>query len=480
MNLFDWNDGVFSIEDKGGFKLHISSNESFRIGTAGACIANRDGKLSLMTNNCHIVGSDTDTIPNGSNVSPSGDFAAWCSEAGMQAGAHNTAFLPNRHNDSITYLVHRMRDSYWPAGAMSYVITADTLYLSTIIQQEDGSYEVSEKNRKILEHSAVNGRVIGIPTEDEQGWWVFTQEAETNTFLFQRINSDGTVSEPVISATGPINTWANNGDNAVNISNDGGTLALSSEEFGTLLYDFDRQTGKITYDFHLPPEDDTGNSWSDGYVWSPTNRFLYVADGWTIIQYDLESNAENFDSIHLVNTQGMSDSTGWVVSLGSGYLGPDCRIYFSSGATAQSFHVIHYPDRKGHACTVQSNIPLPNNMAWNFPMITKFRMGSSEEEVCDSSIDWFGVIPSSVEEANLMSQTLQVYPNPSSGQIMVGLQGLSSFDQLAVYDIIGRQVLSLKDWDGQGYIDLIHLESGVYIVEAVRDNVIYTESIVLE
>jgi hypothetical protein len=69
-------------------------------------------------------------------------------------------------------------------------------------------------------------------------------------------------------------------------------------------------------------------------------------------------------------------------------------------------------------------------MAWNFPMITKLRMGSSKEEVCYDSIEWFGTIPSSVEEVEIVSQSLQVLPNPSSGDIMLGLQGSSQFERI--------------------------------------------------
>jgi len=480
LTLFDWNNNILSISDGGGLFLHQSADHRYLVGTAGACIADRDGKLALMTNNCHIIGSDTDSIPGGSHISPSGDWLDWCLSGGFQGMAHNTAFLPNRVNDSITYLIHRMREHYWLPSGMNIEITADTLYRSTIMQQTDGSYSVLKKNEKLLELSSVNGRVIGIPTEDELGWWVFTQEHETNAFYFQQINADGSFSDPIISETGPVNRWDINGDNALNISNDGRTIALSSEEFGTLLYRFDRTTGELVYEANLPPTDDSGNSWSDGFCWSPSNRFLYVAEGRTIVQYDLDSSSTMPDSIHIINVNGMIDSSTWPVSLGSGYLGPDCRIYFSSGTTSQAFHVIHYPDRKGTACTVQANIPLPNNMAWNFPMITKFRMGSSEEEVCDSSIEWFGAIPSSVEEAIEVSQSLQAFPNPSSGDLMLGLNGNSQFDQIRIFDAVGHLVYSLDDWYGQGYLDLSSLRSGIYVVKAQRDGHWHETKVVLQ
>ena len=477
MTVFDWNDGVFSISNGGSFIIDENPSEEFRLGTGGACIADRDGKLALMSNNCHIVGADTDTIQNGSHISPSPGWEDWCLQGGFQGRAHNVAFLPNRLNDSITYLAHRMRWGYWEGNYT--VITADTLYLSTIEQQVDGGYVVTDKNRKILELPAINGRVIGIPTEDEHGWWVFSEVNGTNEFYFQRINPDGTVSEPVISVTGPISTWENNADNALNISNDGRTIALSSEEYGTLLYTFDRSTGEITYVTNLPPPDDSGNSWADGYCWSPSNRFLYVAEGWDIVQYDMQSSNLQRDSVHILNTLGMLDSTNFVVSLGSGYLGPDCRIYFSSGSASNAFHVIHYPDRKGLACTVQANIPLPNRMAWNFPMITKFRMGSSAEEVCDESIEWFGAIPSSVEEAEQVSESLQVLPNPSDGQIIIGLQGTSEFELVQFYDVVGHLVYTVEDWYG-GYIDISSLRSGVYVVKALRDEQWHSSKLVLK
>ncbi len=73
LTLFDWNKNILSISDGGGLFLHQSADHRYLVGTAGACIADRDGKLALMTNNCHIIGSDTDSIPGGSHISPSGD-----------------------------------------------------------------------------------------------------------------------------------------------------------------------------------------------------------------------------------------------------------------------------------------------------------------------------------------------------------------------------------------------------------------------
>ena len=475
MTLFDWNDGIFSISNNGSFLIDERPSEEFSLGTGGACIADRDGNLALMTNNCHIIGADTDTIPNGSHISPSPGWEDWCLQGGFQGRAHNVAFLPNRLNDSITYLAHRMRWGFWEGN--NTVITADTLYLSTIEQQVDGSYVVADKNRKILELPAINGRVIGIPTEDEQGWWVFSEVNGTNEFYFQRINPDGTVSEPVISVTGPISTWDNNADNAVNISNDGRTIALSSEEFGTLLYTFDRATGQIDYLTNLYSFDD---KWTDGYCWSPSNRFLYIAEGRAIVQFDMMATTADRDSVHIIDIEGMVDSTNFPVSLGSGYLGPDCRVYFSAGTASTAFHVIHYPDRKGLACTVQANIPLPTRMAWNFPMITKFRMGSSAEEVCDDGIEWFGAIPSSVEEAQLVSESLQVLPNPSDGQVMIGLQGSSHFDQIQLYDVVGHLVYTIEGWYGNGFIDLSNIESGIYVVKALRDEQWFSSKLILK
>lgn len=73
----------------------------------------------------------------------------------------------------------------------------------------------------------------------------------------------------------------------------------------------------------------------------------------------------------------------------------------------------------------------------------------------------------SVDEVDLESHGISIYPNPTSGSIT--LSGLSKFDRIRIHDLSGRLVREVLD-NGSNEIDASDLESGIYLIQVSYAN----------
>jgi hypothetical protein len=72
----------------------------------------------------------------------------------------------------------------------------------------------------------------------------------------------------------------------------------------------------------------------------------------------------------------------------------------------------------------------------------------------------------------------KVYPNPASTQLTVEIEGQASYENLELFDAMGRVVVreSLND-SGKNTIDLSHVPSGMYVVRLLGKAQQATESL---
>jgi hypothetical protein len=76
---------------------------------------------------------------------------------------------------------------------------------------------------------------------------------------------------------------------------------------------------------------------------------------------------------------------------------------------------------------------------------------------------------------------MQVFPNPSNGQVNILINKYFGKVDIQVVDILGRQVYIAKDEDfnGQKLIDLSRLKEGIYILKVSGDSLSFVEKIIL-
>jgi len=82
------------------------------------------------------------------------------------------------------------------------------------------------------------------------------------------------------------------------------------------------------------------------------------------------------------------------------------------------------------------------------------------------------VTPLSIDEAAQGLETIEVYPNPTTGELFVGIAGQARNDvrSVEVFDVSGRSVLSHTSYlTPQTVLNISHLQAGTYFVKIVTE-----------
>jgi photosystem II stability/assembly factor-like uncharacterized protein len=80
-----------------------------------------------------------------------------------------------------------------------------------------------------------------------------------------------------------------------------------------------------------------------------------------------------------------------------------------------------------------------------------------------------GGFPVGVNEINLPSEKLKIYPNPSSDQITIKTSGLVNNGYLAIIDLNGKEVLKQTIFNPSTCFDISTLPCGVYFIKAIGE-----------
>jgi extracellular elastinolytic metalloproteinase len=79
-------------------------------------------------------------------------------------------------------------------------------------------------------------------------------------------------------------------------------------------------------------------------------------------------------------------------------------------------------------------------------------------------------------------ELFRIYPNPTNGLLNIRINGYVGKTNIDVVDVNGRLVKSFKNanFNTEATIDLSSLQTGVYVVKVVADNVNYTQKVVIK
>ncbi|MEJ6793059.1 MAG: hypothetical protein QNK89_10115 [Lacinutrix sp.] len=203
-----------------------------------------------------------------------------------------------------------------------------------------------------------------------------------NTFYAYQVTNTGVITTPVTSPAG-ISTSEARG--YLKFSPDGAKLASANVGSGLVLYDFDKDTGTVTFNqtininFPSPQQ-------SYGVEFSPNNNLLYVSTFFTsggdindpnsqygaLLQYDLTAGT----AADVNASQEIIDERQ--TYRGGLQLGPDGRLYRAMSDTYNNgnpfLSVVNNPNQVGQACDYQHNaIALTNDSRQGLPpFITSF------------------------------------------------------------------------------------------------------------
>ncbi len=356
-NIWMLSDFDVMLDFNSGAPIQYTIDRPINMTSNNSIICNSDGNTMFYSNGSVVMNGLNDTLLNGNlKAAILNSNNCYFPEAVNQG----TLILPVPGTESKFYLFHECLNSqvnwYRPTE----------LYYSVIDMNGDSGNGVVLQNEtavQILSDTLVSGYLQAVKHANEKDWWLVTHEYYSNrfyTFLVDSIGIHGPF-EQVIGDSLIVDSgfgeakFSQQGDKYVftmSYTPTGGTTFGYSH-----LFDFDRCTGLFSnYHRILIPE----ASWG-GAEFSPSGRFLYVAEYIYLYQYDLWS--EDIDSSKIL----IADSTSFFQL----QLAPDGKIYITHNGT-NYISAIEHPDLIGLNCNFQRDIIALSNQTGSFPNLINY------------------------------------------------------------------------------------------------------------
>jgi len=433
------------------------SPRNISIYVANTIMSDENGELLFFSNGCRFYNKNNEILTNGDSINIGGNdflYNQGCDEDGLgYASGHQTMLaLPYGGKYYVLHEDEEIRES-------PLTIYVKHLYYSVLDIKEDERGVVVEKNINILPQDSflLGGQLTGIKHENGKDWWIIQHDYENNQYYILRLDSTG-IHLSHTQKIGLHNTDYGGTGGAAVFSPDGSRYAKFSPNDGLYLMDFDRSTGMLS-DFRGIKMEKEGISGSVAF--SPSGRYLYINDRLYLYQFDMEAPDLESGKAFIGEWDGfIGNELGQGTTFGRMQLGPDCRIYMTTGPALPYMHVIEYPDMKGTDCgLVQHAIKLPTYHGQSMPSYPNYRLDTGYP-TCDSSKVL--VLTSAVSTPPTEAAGIRTYPNPVSHLLMI--DGIPPHADIQIYDSRGRQVHHSTDANVYMEIDLSDLPAGIYIL----------------
>ncbi len=246
---------------------------------------------------------------------------------------------------------------------------------------DDGFGEVIEVNQIFLKDTLCYGKLTATKHANGRDWWLLIPKWNSAVYFTFLLTPNGLVSygtqkigsAPLTNAGQSV--FSPDGTKYVRYNVPG------SQVGGYLdIFDFDRCTGLLSNPRNLHLTTQVG---MPGAAISPNSRYLYVANGLWLHQYDLEATNLAASKV-LIGTydgyQSPSPTPFFMLQLA-----PNGKIYMNSASSVDVLHVIHSPDLPGSACRLeQHGVQLPTRNDWSMPNFPNYRLGPLDGSPCDT------------------------------------------------------------------------------------------------
>lgn len=282
------------------------------------------------------------------------------------------------------------------ATTIDYVndlILGSPFYATTIdMDANNGLGRVVSKNQ-ILREGNLTDFVV---TKHGNGrdWWVIIAEVSMPRHYIYLIDSDG-VHPAMVQDYGP----SFPSTEAVffsSISPDGTTYVRMDYTNGIRVYDFNRCTGTLSNLRILPFYGVfSENTATTNVEFSPDSRYMYVNSFTVVMRLDMWA-PEPYNTLDTVAiNDGFATPLPLTTEFWRSRLGPDDKIYYSTGNSTTAIHVMHHPELPGLAADFEQHGVTPP--VYYFSGICggpNYRLGTWLGSSCD---------------------TIQLQPNPPEG-----------------------------------------------------------------
>lgn len=240
----------------------------------------------------------------------------------------------------------------------------------------------------------------------------------------------------------------------------------------------------------------SGNVYNVGATGSEERAFGTLADGTTIPALGAVFTNNTGGTVSKISIQARMEQ--WRES---GNALADETIAFSYSFDATSLNTgtwtsVTALDLKEKLTTVNTNNAVNGNLASNYTLLSNIITGLNWANGTNLWIKWTDTNDAgsnglyaidnfiiSVSEANLgLKQNaiagLNMYPNPVSNGTLYITSNSSEAKSIAVYDVLGKQVLNTKT--SSSSVNVSNLKSGVYFVKITEDGKTDTKKLIIE
>ena len=456
---FDFNEQPYELEHQ-DIPIFINS--------MNASICDNDGNLLFFTNGCFVYNSDFELMENGDSLNYDEEywelFNVNCTKG--YNGVEDAIIIRSFASNHLYYIFHKPRIF----NSFTQPDSIPIFYSVVDMNENNGLGKVTIKNKRIYTgKQCLAYYLTGIQFIDKASFWLVQPISEDSIFVTYLIDSDGIHRQPDQNTHQYFNRDRSSSSGTAKFSPDGTKYALYNYYDQLHIYDFDRETGKLSnhQKINIFPNPNISEIRFSSVEWSPNSRFIYTASKFELHQIDTwEENIEQ-NGIRLIDIyNGTQDpfSTNFFLMAQA----PDCKIYMCSTNGTNSYHVINKPDQLGTACDfVQNGISLPHpSSGGSMPNFPRFRV--DEEEKCDPTIvSVFG-------DAVYYRRDLVVYPSPSTGLFTIDLPEDFSSGRLVVTNLQAQMLRdeSIDRLSFEGEVLMYDLPEGIYNIEIYpSDNV---------
>ena len=446
----NWCLGERSVINFNEDSLYHYNDSLFAFGESIACISDTSGKLLFTCNGRKIFDRNFNLMQNGDSLKGN-------------PSCIQILAIPFPNSDSLYYVFHL-------GGLGSDPIYDDNpeqkgIWYSIVnIKGNLGLGEVISKNNYL--DSLATERISAVRHANGIDKWVTIKRYNEQNFYTYLITESGLNLNPVLSNIGSLeiykSNWIDLGTGQMKFSHNGKFLALASCDSGKIeLYNFNNYTGVIS-NYRVSQKIIDYKHISVGLEFSLNDSILYTSQyegtlGGPVIKFNLYSGLTN----PLLSFTQLTNNNIGPVCL---QLGIDGNIY-------------------GIGRNYDSNIPsmyeidrIVNPNSWDSSYLERgiyyfendFSVNLTGLPNYEQSI-FLKQTPNSVKKGDVNKEAINIYPNPTKGQLAI--TGLTIYDlkQITIYDVTAKQVycksVIIDDNTLNESIELSKLESGTYFVE---------------
>ena len=341
-----WQTGYSSFPNW-GFQINFNDNK-FKMDTfrraysfLETCVSMSDstGKFLFSTNGCRIFNQKYEVMQNGDSLNLEPELYNSCAITGGGAFVGGGEIIPK---GSLALPIPQSKDSLFAIfrtqlkdiGKNEIRFNAYNLYYCLInMNKNNGLGKVEIKNQVIVSDTLDGGNVNAVKHSNGRDWWIITRKYLSNSFFTFKLSPKG-IDTFFNQSIGDSTKLYSQGGGQPSFSPNGKLYAYHNKYDDLMLYDFDRNTGKLkNYRRKIIPLRSRDGLVLSGSSFSPNSQFLYLFVTHEIFQVNLEET----DTLRVVEKVADFDNVAAPYAFPTNaQLGPDCKIYLRRDSSGVS------------------------------------------------------------------------------------------------------------------------------------------------